>query len=54
MRDESLDKIFTLENIDAIYTNALLESYYGANGCFFEENQLGWVASSCLSIQILR
>jgi proline iminopeptidase len=40
MSDELLDEIFTIENFDAIYTNALLESYYGANGCFLEENQL--------------
>ena len=38
--DEFLDDFFTMTNIDAIYTNALLESYYGANNCFFEENQL--------------
>lgn len=40
MRDEFLDKFFVLENIDAIYINALLESYYAANGCFLVKNQL--------------
>jgi len=41
IKDEILDKYYgSEENIEHIYTNALLEIYYVANRCFLEEGQL--------------
>ena len=41
MKDEVLDEYFgSEENIEDIYTNALMEIYYVSNNCFLEEDQL--------------
>jgi proline iminopeptidase len=41
MKDEYLDEYYGTENnLDEIYTNALIEIYYTTNRCFLEEGQL--------------
>jgi proline iminopeptidase len=41
IRDDALDAYYNDENnMNEIYTNALLECFYSSNGCFLEEGQL--------------
>jgi proline iminopeptidase len=41
MKDEYLDEYYNNENnLDEIYTNALIEIYYTTNRCFLEEGQI--------------